>query len=159
MPPAIQIRPLHLDEVDEACALARDVFDRFVAPGQIEKGIRMFHRFVQPAALLHRHTTRYTSWIAVDGPRVVGLLHLHACNHISLFFVAPEYQGRGYAAKLFHDVIDRRGLVLPATVNSSPNAVGFYAKLGFAPTGPEKIADGVRFQPMRLPGRTLVASV
>ena len=151
-PSSIRCRPLRPDEADEACALARAVFDQFIAPGQEEKGRRMFHRFSQPAALLQRHSTRYTSWVAVDGPRVIGLLHIHARNHVSLLFVAPEYQGHGCAGQLLHTAAASKELVAPVTVNSSPNAVGFYAKLGFAPDGPPLLRTGVRFQPMRCAG-------
>ncbi len=149
-PSPILCRPLRPDEADEACALARGVFDRFIAPEQDERGIRMFHRFARPGALLHRHATRYTSWVAVAGPRVVGLLHLHARNHISLLFVAPEYQGHGCAACLLRTAANAHDFVAPATVNASPNAVGFYARLGFTPEGPLLLKNGVRHQPMRL---------
>jgi len=148
----IVVRRLRPDEADEACALARAVFDRFIAPAQEEKGRRMFHRFAQPAELLQRHTTRYTSWVAVDGPRVVGLLHIHARNHVSMLFVAPENQGHGCAGLLLHTAASGGELVFPATVNASPNAVGFYAKVGFAPDGPMLLRNGVRFQPMRCAG-------
>jgi GNAT superfamily N-acetyltransferase len=149
---SILVRPLRPDEADEACALARAVFDQFIAAGQEEKGRRMFHRFAQPAALLQRHATRYTSWVAVDGPRVVGLLHIHARNHVSLLFVAPEYQGRGCAGQLLRTASASGELVAPVTVNASPNAVDFYTKAGFAPDGPQLLRNGVRFQPMRCVG-------
>lgn len=148
---AIHCRPLRADEADEACALARAVFDRYVAPEQDEKGCRMFHRFAQPAALLRRHQTRYATWVAVAGPRVVGVLHVHARNHISLLFTAPDHQGRGIARQLLDTAAAAGGLVAPVTVNASPNAVSFYAKVGFAPNGPELLKNGVRHQPMRMP--------
>ena len=128
----------------------REVFDRFIAPDQPDEGRAMFRRFAQPAALLRRHRTRYTSWAAVDGPRLVGLLHIHAHNHLSLLFVATEYQSHGVARKLFHTAADAGDLVAPLTVNASPNAVSFYAKLGFATEGPALLKNGVRHQPMRL---------
>lgn len=152
-PPGIHCRPLRADEADEACALARAVFDLHVAPEQDEKGCRMFHRFAQPAALLRRHQTRYATWVAVEGPRVVGVLHVHARNHLSLLFTAPEYQGRGIARQLLDTAAAAGGLVAPVTVNASPNAVSFYAKVGFAPDGPELLKNGVRHQPMRLAER------
>lgn len=148
-PSPILCRPLRGDEVDEACALARAVFDRFVAPGQPEEGRRMFHAFAQPAALLRRHRTRYTSWAAIDGPRLVGLLHIHARNHLSLLFVAPAHHGRGCARELLRHAAAAGALVAPLTVNASPNSVGFYAKLGFVPDGPALFRHGVDHQPMR----------
>ncbi len=149
-PAPISIHPLRPDEADEACALARAVFERFIAPAQPEAGRVLFHRFAQPAALLRRHSTRYASWVAVAGPQVIGLLHIHACNHLSLLFVAPEFQGRGIARQLLRTAAVRGGLVAPVTVNASPNAVSFYARLGFAPEGPALLKNGVHHQPMRL---------
>ena len=146
----ISIHPLRPDEADEACALARAVFERSIAPAQPEAGRQMFHRFAQPAALLRRHSTRYASWVAVAGPQVIGLLHIHACNHLSLLFVAPEFQGRGIARQLLRTAAARGGLVAPVTVNASPNAVSFYARLGFVPEGPALLKNGVPHQPMRL---------
>lgn len=110
----------------------------------------MFHAFAQPAALLARHKTRYATWIAAEGPRLVGVLHIHARNHLSLLFVAPEWQGRGVARRLLRRACDEGALLAPLTVNSDPHAVRFYARLGFAAEGPELLKNGVRHQPMRL---------
>ena len=149
-PSTVLCRPLRRDEADEACALAREVFDRLLAAEQPEEGRRMFHAFAQPAALLARHRTRYATWVAVDGPRLVGVLHVHAQNHLSLLFVVPELQGRGIARQLLRGAAGDGGLVAPLTVNADPSAVSFYAQLGFAAQGPELFKNGVRHQPMRL---------
>ncbi|MFT3828721.1 MAG: GNAT family N-acetyltransferase [Opitutaceae bacterium] len=148
--PPVSCRPLRLDEVDEACALARDVFDRLIAAAQPEKGRRMFHAFAQPAAMLARHRTRYATWGAAAGPRLVGILHVHARNHLSLLFVAPEWQGRGIARSMLRRARADGGLGAPLTVNADPHAVSFYAHLGFVVDGPELLKNGVRHQPMRL---------
>ncbi len=148
-PPPLLCRPLRADEVDEACALARTVFDRCVAPDQPEEGRRMFHAFAQPAALLRRHRKRYATWVAVAGPEIVGVLHIHAANHLSLLFVAPEHHGRGCARALLRAAAEAHALVPPLTVNASPGSVSFYARLGFAATGPARFKDGVHHQPMR----------
>jgi GNAT superfamily N-acetyltransferase len=80
------------------------------------------------------------------------MLHIHACTHISMLFVAPEHQGRGCGARLIRAATEAGALRPPLTVNASPNAVGFYTNLGFVPAGPEQASDGVRIQPMRHPG-------
>ncbi len=109
----------------------------------------MFHAFAQPAALLRRHRTRYVTWVAVTGPRIVGVLHVHAANHLSLLFVDPELHGRGCARTLLRAAAAAGALVPPLTVNASPGSVSFYAKLGFSATGPALFQDGVHHQPMR----------
>lgn len=150
VPSTVLCRPLRRDEADEACALARAVFDRLLAAAQPEEGRRMFHAFAQPGALLARHRTHYATWVAVDGPQIVGVLHVHARNHLSLLFVVPEFQGRGIARRLLRVAADAGGLVAPLTVNSDPSAVSFYAQLGFEAQGPELLKNGVRHQPMLL---------
>lgn len=148
----IQFRPIRADEVDEACQLARDVFDRFIAPKQDENCALLFHRYAQPRQLLHRHKTRYTTWVAVAGSQLVGVLHIHARNHIAMLYIASELQGHRCGTELIETAIAAGALRAPITVNSSPNAIRFYAKLGFSLDGPLKLANGVRFQPLRHPG-------
>ena len=146
----IVFRPLRADEADEACKLARDVFDRFIAPTQEEKCRQLFHRYAQPEQLIHRHTTRYTSWVAATGSQLIGLLHIHACNHIAMLFVIPELQNHHCGTELIQTAMKAGALRPPLTVNSSPNADRFYAKLGFLADGLPQTVKGVRFHPMRL---------
>jgi len=147
--PPIEIRPLRDDEADEACALAAAVFDECVAPLYGDEGRRGFLTFAQPAALLRRRTDGYVTWVAAEGPRLVGMLHVRDSSHLSMLFVERARQGAGIARQLFETALARFVLVGPLTVNSSPNAVGFYARVGFRATGPEQIKNGIRFVPMR----------
>ena len=66
--------------------------------------------------------------------------------HIALFFVQEQYQGRGIGKALFRWVSS--AAAGPLTVNSSPYAEKIYQRLGFLPTGPEQVRDGIRYTPM-----------
>jgi GNAT superfamily N-acetyltransferase len=77
------------------------------------------------------------------------MLHVRDSSHVSMLFVERRRQGAGIARALFETALTRFVLVGPLTVNSSPNAAGFYARVGFRATGPEEIKNGIRFVPMR----------
>jgi len=140
---------MHDDEADEACALAVAVFDECVAPLYGDEGRRGFLIFAQPAALLRRRGEGYVTWVAASGPQIVGMLHVRDSCHVSMLFVECGRQGAGIARALFETALARFVLVGPLTVNSSPNAVGFYERVGFCATAPEQIKNGIRFVPMR----------
>ena len=68
-------------------------------------------------------------------------------KHITLFFVNGKYHRRGIGKELMQLAV-RDNQTGKLTVNSSPYAVEIYKKLGFSPTGPEEISDGIRFTHM-----------
>jgi GNAT superfamily N-acetyltransferase len=148
--PGFSVRSLRDDEAEIGCALVRDVFERYLAAGQSPEARKLFYSFVQPAALLTRHRLNYTSWAAVSGQQLVGLLHIHARNHIALLFVSQESQRRGCARQLLRTTFQNGELRAPTTVNSGPEAVGFYSRNGFIADGPMISKYGVVHQPMRL---------
>jgi ElaA protein len=62
--------------------------------------------------------------------------------------VAPAHRGRGLAARLMreaHRLTDGRPVVLDAQAHLEP----WYARLGYVPTGPEFLDDGIPHVPMR----------
>ena len=76
-------------------------------------------------------------------------------RHVSMLFIRADGQrsgiGRGFlhiAIKTCRERSDACGVI---TVNSSPNAVAAYERLGFAATGNERCVHGIRFIPMQLP--------
>lgn len=69
-----------------------------------------------------------------------------------MLFVKKEYHRRGIARRLFQIVKERcKNLsnVKEITVNSSPYALGFYARLGFINTAEEQTVAGIKFTPMK----------
>ena len=75
-------------------------------------------------------------------------------EHIVLFFVRPEAQGRGLGRALLGKVLAelkrRKPGLARVTVNSSPNAVVTYLSLGFTSTDHQQEHNGIRFTPMEL---------
>lgn len=131
-------------------SLAREVFDQFVAPHYQTEGVAEFHRYASAAALSQRHKSGHITLVAEHSGELVGMLHLREPRHVSMLFVRSSRQRGGIA----------RGLLTAAgalagdancefTVNSSPNAVAAYARLGFRITGAEQCVHGIRFVPMQ----------
>lgn len=75
-------------------------------------------------------------------------------DHISLFFVLKEFQRKGIGKELLHIsteiCLKDKPNLSQITVNSSPNAIRIYEKLGFAKVGPEQLVNGIIFTPMAI---------
>jgi GNAT superfamily N-acetyltransferase len=84
---------------------------------------------------------------------LVGMLHLREPRHVAMLFVRSSFQRSGIARALLASAGDAN---CEFTVNSSPNAVGAYERLGFRVTGPEQCVRGIRSTPLqRLPATGL----
>lgn len=131
-------------------SLACEVFDQFVAPHYQPEGVTEFHRYAAAEALSERHEAGHTTLVAESSGDLLGMLHLRKPCHVSMLFVRSSFQRGGIS----------RGLLAAAaalagdtdclfTVNSSPNAVSAYERLGFRITGSEQCIHGIRFVPMQ----------
>ena len=149
----MQIREMYRGEEAGAMELVKEVFTKFVAPDFVPLGIKQFMKYIEPRVLKRRLLTGdYTVFLAQDEGRVAGVLELRDYEHISLLFVAENYQGKGLARSLFNHIRIRIAVGHPGqrviSVNASPNAIQTYEKLGFNQTGAEQEVSGIRFIPM-----------
>lgn len=130
--------------------LIEGTFKQFVAPYYPPEGVGAFMKYVHPRAILERAKNEcYLILLALSGDQVVGMVELRGGRHVSLMFMAAEHQRRG----LGRELLRRAGLEIEAqpgclTVNSSPNAVPAYERMGFRVTGPAQQRDGIIFVPM-----------
>ena len=142
-----QIQP---SEIATVSSLAREAFDQFVAPHYQTDGVTEFHSYASVEALLQRHQSGYVTLVAEQSGRLVGMLHLREPDHVSMLFVQSSLQrtgiGRGLLAAAMAHTGDNH---CAFTVNSSPNAVPAYERLGFRVTGSEQCLNGIRFVPMQ----------
>ena len=96
---------------------------------------------------------RYAFIVACEGADIAGVVAVRDHTHLFHLFVAPEYQRRGIASRLWQQA---RAAALAAgndgsfTVNSTLSALPVYEHFGFVRTGPVTEAHGIRFVPMRL---------
>ena len=100
--------------------------------------------------------------MAADGLPVAAYVRVltepDGVRRVGRVVTARPARGRGLAALLVDDVLARHGhedLVLDA---QSP-LVGWYARFGFEPAGPEFVEDGIPHVPMRRQGSAATSSV
>lgn len=134
--------------LEPAQHLIAEVFTAVVAPTFSAEGARVFADYTTLPVLQARRLHGAVWYVAQEGEVLQGALEMRARNHLSLLFVAVAAQHRGIAQGLFD--LARADHAGEITVNASPNAVGFYRRMGFAATAQEQQRCGIRFIPMRL---------
>jgi GNAT superfamily N-acetyltransferase len=149
----LAIRFMHDGEERAVCDMVRRVFDLSVAPLYSEKGQRSFKDYADPEEMSARIDSDHFVLLAMTGGEIVGMIEIRRHRHVSLLFIAPEFQGKGIGGLLLGKAVDLCLITDPQlremTVNSSPNALRAYERMGFAPTGGEQVICGVRFIPMK----------
>lgn len=141
-------------EEKQVIDLVLSVFDEFVAPGYSEEGINEFKKFANFEALASRTQSTSLTYTAKANENLVGMIELMNNCHIAMFFVRKSCQKQGIGKGLLHYAINLCLQQHPdthkITVNSSPNSVSAYKKMGFNATDHEQITNGIRFTPMEL---------
>jgi ribosomal protein S18 acetylase RimI-like enzyme len=154
MKTSIQYRLMQEGEEQEVCDLVIRVFHEFVAHQYSEEGVQEFLKYAEPQSLSKRCKEDDFVSLATTQGKIVGMIELVGNSHISLFYTEGSLQRIGIGRKLLNKSLEIGMNNDPAlteiTVNSSPNAVGIYEKLGFTVTEPEKEINGIRFVPMKL---------
>ena len=148
------IREIEAGEEFEVSRLVDRVFMEFISPIFSNRGTHEVRRYARAERLKERLEEGCFILLALWKGRIVGMIEVKEECHISLLFVDGEHQGKGIATKLANAAIKRCLKVDPflkvISVNSAPNSVKFYEKLGFIPTDSERIQNGVRYVPMEL---------
>jgi GNAT superfamily N-acetyltransferase len=100
-----------------------------------------------------KNNTDHFVLLALAGGDIAGMVEIRRHRHVSLLFVSPGFQGKGVGGLLLEKAVELCRKTDPQlremTVNSSPNALRAYERMGFAPTGGEQVICGVRFIPMK----------
>ncbi len=143
---------MRVGEEAKVCDLALRVFDRFVASQFSSDGRREFQSYADPHLLLLRSRWNHLVLLAIVDGEIAGMIEVREDGHVTLFFVEGEHQGEGVGSELLRrslSISKRRNPDLSrVTVNSSPNAVATYEKLGFRKAGAERAEDHIRSVPM-----------
>lgn len=141
-------------DVVDVSELVTRVFNEFVAPECSPPGVQEFHRYSQPSEFLARQYAHHFALVSVVQDKIVGVIKMRFHKHVSLLFVAPEFQCRGIAKELFGRALQicqlREPRLSEINVNSSPHAVPIYEKLGFRKIGDKQVTNGIAFIPMVL---------
>ena len=134
--------------------IVQEAFDESVAPGYTQEGIEEFFKFANENSLAERTKSNSFTMIAYQDKKPVGIIEIKDYCHISMYFVKPQYQKKGYGKALFNEalsiIIGKGNGINKLTVNSSLNAVPSYERLGFKIQSKEQCFNGIRFIPMTL---------
>jgi GNAT superfamily N-acetyltransferase len=148
----IRIRELAVGEIGKAHSLVSSVFDEFVAPLFTDEGISQFKTFIESSNLDKRLQENSFILIAELGDEIVGVIGMRDWTHIFLLFVDGKHQRKGIATRLVHEALRRceheGHKPAKVTVNSSPNAVEAYRRMGFVQIKEEEVHQGIRTVPM-----------
>jgi len=151
---ALEYRLMRPEEASEVCKLVEVVFDHYEAPEYSPEGIAEFRRYNRPEEMIKRSNSGHFALVAADAQSVIGIIEIRNNRHISMFFIAQGFQGKGIGRQLWHYALkksqDADNSVREFTVNSSPYGVPIYEKLGFCKTSPEQVRNGLRFIPMTM---------
>jgi GNAT superfamily N-acetyltransferase len=92
-------------------------------------------------------------YVAEQGNAFAGFISLRDGNHISQFFVPPEFHGRGIGRLLWSAAMATARAADTFrffTVDSSLFAIPVYERFGFKVVGPQQQHEGLVFVPMEL---------
>ena len=159
-------RMMRDEDAEQLSLLIHRNFQRFIAHTYTNRGIRIFRKNTSKQALLWRMRKNQLiivaesvdpaagSTAASDRKTISGLVAVRKGNHITLFFVAPEFHGSGIGTGLFLEAATRIKAAIPElrfiTVNSSDYALPFYKKLGFTAKSAAFFNRGMKITPMEL---------
>ena len=148
----VTYRLMYAGEEEELHRLVMRAFDEFVAPDLPEGGRETFSDYASPARMAERQRGTV---VAVSEGRAVGVGCVgrrYEVPHIDLLFVEKEMHGQGVGREIVRRLLEITRENDPAaelvTVNATRYAVPFYARVGFAPSGEERVMAGIISTPM-----------
>jgi GNAT superfamily N-acetyltransferase len=151
---SVEYRSMKPGEENQVIELVSRVFHQFVAPLYSEDGVAEFMKYLDPSRLADRAKGDSFVRVAESNNQIIGVIAVKDGSHIALFFVSAEHQGKGIGRKLLSQAVQKCISNNPdltwITVNSSPNAVAVYRRLGFRETSEERTVNGIRHVPMAL---------
>jgi GNAT superfamily N-acetyltransferase len=160
--PPVEIRPAERSLLPAVAAVIAAGFERSLAADYDVAGRVAFRMYIAERAIAARLDAGALGLVACEAGTVLGYAevqgsdrHLPGRDHLSLLFVEPARQRSGIARLLLARLTQLlRHLPQPPaqlSVNAAPGAAPAYSRLGFTPTGPERVRDGIRAIPMVLP--------
>jgi GNAT superfamily N-acetyltransferase len=159
MEETFQCRFMEPSEETEVCDLVMRVFKEFIAHQCSQEGVREFLEYIQPEWFLRRSQKNHFVLLATIQDKIVGMIEVRNNRHVSLLFVDKRFQQRGIGRELLQRslkickleiALKRSPELQEVSVNSSPNAIQIYERMGFHQKGSEQVNNGIRFTQMVL---------
>jgi predicted GNAT family N-acyltransferase len=138
-------------EETELSELIKVVYDEFVAPDYTSEGNVFFYDYIQPEKILERFLGKNEIVLTAKCDNIIiGVLDVKNKSHISLLFVAKNFQGKGVSSMLMNEYLKRIASLAidKITVHASPYSVKIYEKLGFSAVSDMLEENGIRYLPM-----------
>ena len=141
------------DNIEKAMALVKRVFIETDAQDYSKEGIQeVMEDMIENSEFKESlRNGEQTMLGAVEADKIIGVVAINKNNHVSLFFVDNNYHRKGIGKALFGELVTRlqKSNVDEITLNSTPYAVLFYEKMGFAKSGDFIKKHGVLYTPMK----------
>ncbi|MBN2435069.1 MAG: GNAT family N-acetyltransferase [Spirochaetes bacterium] len=134
----------------EVSSLVKETFDNYVAKDYTKEGVKTYHNYISPEAMLERSNNGALILVAIYNDSIAGMIEIINNNEISLFYVDSKWQKLGIGKELFIEAIRRvkNNHLDSLTVKASVFAEKVYSNLGFARTGEETVDNGMTVIPM-----------
>ncbi len=145
----MKIQQVNSTDIDAVTSLVSEVSDIDILPLFNSQGQQEYKKHVLPDLVTAIDDRRYLSVKAVSGGKLVGFAALRDNNYVMYLFVDKSTQGTGVGSQLLHFLLNTTD-AKEINLRSSINAVGFYIRNGFKPSGDESEFNGIRFVPMTL---------
>ena len=140
----MEIRKIKKEELQETMDLAWKVFLKFEAPEYPEEGIEEFRRSIYDSEFV----SKLEIYGAFEENKILGMIATRNMNHIAMYFVDENYQGRGIGRKLY-DAVCELNTDNYFTANASPYAKEIYEHMGFECQQEMQQVNGIKFYPMK----------
>lgn len=140
-------------DLPDAAALVQKVVRECVSAWLVPDAIAEYCDFATPIALGSRFCAGHEFWIARQTSLAIGVLEVKPPCHVLMLFVHPEFQRAGVGRSLLACAFPGfpRAPLHTVTVNSVPQSIPAYERMGFVRAGGEQNVKGIRFVPMQLP--------
>lgn len=145
----VLISPVIPEDLPAVLAIARQVNEAQVLPHLNEEGRTTMRDSLEKDLQRLLDTDGWPSLKATLEGDAVGYVAWRDGHFVTSLYVSLAHQGKGIGGRLMDAMIARATEPL-VKLRSSVNAVDFYLRYGFTPTGEEQIISGIRFVPMSL---------
>lgn len=154
---ALSIHRARFADLPAAAALVRKVVRDCVSAWLDSEAIEEYCSFATGPALCSRYSAGHEFWIAQHDDLLLGVLEVKPPRHVLMLFVHPEFQRAGIGRSLLSCAFPGFPHDPPQTitVNSVPQSIPAYERMGFVRNGAEQNVKGIRFVPMHLPAAAI----
>jgi len=145
----MHIRKLEQKDLERVSSLCMKAFMNSVAPSLSNEGVETFQSIASVGGFSNRMKEDNIILVYEENRKVNGVIELKEGRHVSMLFVAPDFQKRGIGRALV-SAITPYTRAETITVSASLNSIPAYLRYGFICAGDLDEKSGLKYQPMEL---------